>query len=227
MRIMRHAARSAVLGTPSAVLAIGLVALSGMVAAAQGPTPAPAAAIKLGYLRGQDVLAQTPGRADLEAQFNKEVDSARALEKVWGDSMNAMVGEYARVEATLTADQKTARQAALRERQTQFTQRGQQLEQQVQADNQRMIQPVLQRVSSIIDELRQEGGYTMIFDVQAQGGGVVSVDKNLDLTDVIVARLKAAGPVSVAPAAPGRLTPTKPTPGPTSAPSGVTRPKTQ
>jgi len=222
MRIIRHVARTAGLTTLGLTLATWALALTPAAAVAQGPTPAAPASIKIGYIRGQDILAQTPGRADLEAQFNKEVDSARAVEKVWGDSINTMVSDYAKSEATLSADAKTTRQAAIREKQASFQQRSQQLEQQVQADNQRMVGPVLQRIAGIIDEVRQDGGYALIFDVQSQGGGLVSADKNLDLTDLVIARVKAAGPVTPLPAKPA---PARPTAGPTSTPSGLSRPK--
>jgi outer membrane protein len=203
----------------SAGLAVGLVALDAGAAAAQGGGGTP---LKIAFIRGQDILAQTPGRAELEAQFNKEVDSARAQEKLWGDSINAMLGDYGRNEATMSADAKTARQAAIRERQAQFQQRQQQLEQQVQQDNQRLVAPVLSRVNAIIDQVRQQGGYAMIFDVQANGGGVVAADKNLDVTDQVIGALKAAGPITAT--APS-LAPTRPANGPTTTPSGVSRPK--
>lgn len=216
----------------SALLAVALIAgaplhdigFGSQVAFAQTAT-APGGVPKLAYVRGQDILAQTPGRPELEAQFNKEVDSAKALEKAWGDSMNVLVSDYAKSEATLSADQKTARQAALREKQASYQQRTQQLEQKVQAENQRLVGPVLQRVNGIIDQVRTEGGYTMIFDVQNQGSGIVSADKNLDITDQVITRLKSMGPIAT-PAAGSTTTPaTAPRTGPTSAPSGLTRPK--
>ena len=217
----------------SALIAVALIAgaplhdigFGSQIASAQTATPP--AGTKFAYVRGQDILAQTPGRPELEAQFNKEVDSAKALEKVWGDSMNTMVSDYAKKEPTMTADQKTAQQAALREKQASYQQRTQQLEQKVQADNQRLVSPVLQRVNQIIDQMRTEGGYTMIFDVQNQGSGIVSADKNLDITDQVITRLKAMGPVPI----PAAGTATSATPGvtprtgPTSTPSGLGRPK--
>jgi outer membrane protein len=215
--------------TASAVLAVGLIAgatlhevgLGTRTALAQGtPAQAPAAP-KFAYVRGQDILAQTPGRQELEQQFQKEVDSARAQEKVWGDSINALLGDYASKEATLSADARTARQAQIREKQAQFQQRQQQLEQQVQQDNQRLVAPILQRVNNILDQIRNENSYTFIFDVQAQGGAIVAADKNLDITDQVVARLRAMGPVT-----PSTGTATTPPPkGPTSTPSGLGRPR--
>jgi outer membrane protein len=193
----------------------GLIGAAGATASAQGSgTP------KLAFIRSQDIFAQTPGRAEAETRFNKELDSARAQEKVWGDSVNTLLGDYARTESTLSADAKTTRQAAIREKQAQFQQRQQQLEQQVQQDNQKLVQPILQRINSIIEGIRAEQGYAFVFDAQATGGGVIAADKSLDITDQVIARLRAAPPPTTA----GRTKPA-PSTGPTNTPSGVSRPK--
>lgn len=214
--------------TASAVLAVGLIAgatlreagLGSRTALAQGAA-VQSAVPKFAFVRGQDILAQTPGRDELEKKFQVEVDSARAQEKVWGDSINALLGDYANREATLNANARTARQAQIREKQAQFQQKQQQLEQQVQQDNQRMVAPILQRVNGILDQIRNESGYAFIFDVQAQGGAIVAADKNLDITDQVVARLKSQGPVT----APTGATASPPPKGPTSTPSGLGRPR--
>jgi outer membrane protein len=195
-----------------------------------GATTAPAGPLKLAFIRSQDIFAQAPGRADAEAQFNKELEAARAQEKAMGDSINGMFGDYAKVEPTLATDAKQSRQQAIRDKQQQFQQRQQQLEQQVQQRQGELVQPILERINHIINDLRAENGYAMVFDAQANGGGLVAADKSLDITDQVITRLKAAGPpapVANAPAAPttpsGKST-TRPG-GPTSTPSGVTRPK--
>jgi outer membrane protein len=203
-------------------LSLGFLGLLGSAAQAQGG----ATTLKLAYIRGQDILAQTPGRAEAEAQFNKEVDAARAQEKLWGDSINVMVADYGKSEATLSADQKASRQQAIREKQASFDQRRQALEQQVQQRQGELVQPILQRVNGIIEQVRAEQGYSMVFDAQAGGGGLVAADKALDITDQVVAKLKAAGPVSSGAGQPSTTRPaSRPSTGPTAAPSGVSRPK--
>jgi len=181
----------------------GLLGLGGQVAAAQGASPAPSGTLKIAFIRSQDIFAQTPGRAEAEAQFNKEVETARAQEKVMGDSINALLGDYARTESTLSADAKTSRQAAIREKQASFQQRQQQLEQKVQQRQTELVQPILQHINGIIEEVRAQNGYAIVLDAQATGGGVVAADKSLDVTDQVIARLKAAG----RPSPPRRLLP--------------------
>ena len=63
----------------------------------------------------------------------------------------------------------------------------------------------------------------LVFDAQATGGSVVAADKNLDITDQVIARLRTMAPgAPVASTKPGA---TKPATGPTAGPSGVSRPK--
>jgi len=182
--------------------------------------------LKFAYVRSQDILDQTPGKTELEAQFKKEVDSAQALEKAWGDTINTMISDFSKAEPTLSTDAKTTRGAAIRERQMQYQQRRQQLEQQLQTDNQRVTGPIIQRVNAVIEQIRTDGCYAFIFDVQAQGGGIVAADKTLDITDRVIATVQALGPVTAGPAGAGAA-PAKPAAGPTTRPSGVSRPKTQ
>jgi outer membrane protein len=191
---------------------------SSLIAGAQGPTPA-TGPTKIAYVRSQDIFAVAPGRNEAEAQFNKEVEAARAQAKVMNDSNNTMLTDYAKVEGTLTADQRLTRQQAIRDKQLQFQQRQQQLDQQVQQRQQELVAPILQLINKIINDIRNENNYSIIFDAQAQGGGVVAADKTLDITDQVIVRLKAAG-------APAAAAPAKPLTGPTSTPSGVSRPKT-
>lgn len=189
---------------------------------AQAGAQSAASPIKLAYIRSQDIFAQAPGRADAEAQFNSFVGTARAQEKTMGDSINVMLGDYAKAEATLAADVKQTRQQAIRDKQAQFQQRQQALEQQVQQKQGELVQPILERINKIINDLRAENGYAMVLDAQANGGSVVAADKNLDITDQVIARLRTMAPgAPVSNAKPAA----KPTTGPTAGPSGVTRPK--
>ena len=77
--------------------------------------------------------------------------------------------------------------------------------------------PIMEGLRKVLDDVRQEGGYSFIFDVTA-GAFIVSADKNLDITDRVLSKLRLSAPkATTAPAA-------KPA-GPTSAPAGVTTKK--
>src|SRR5579859_6238718 len=142
---------------------------------------------KIAFVDGQRIFGSVPGRAEAEAQFNKEMDSVRAKEKVMGDSMTALIADYSKSEATLTAADKTTRQQTIRDKQAAFQQQQQALEQKAQERQNELVRPILDRIHRVIDDMRAENGYTLIVDVSPNAGGsVVSFDKNLDITDQVI-----------------------------------------
>ena len=52
-----------------------------------GVLAAQAAAPKIVYVNSQKIIAQAPGRADAEAQFQKEMDQYKAQVQKMGDSL--------------------------------------------------------------------------------------------------------------------------------------------
>ena len=67
------------------------------------------------------------------------------------------------------------------------------LEQKFAARRQELVAPIEQRVQDMIDGMRAEYGCALIFDANAQGSSIASVDKSIDLTQRVIDRLKAAG----------------------------------
>lgn len=200
---------------------IAALALSAALAApgrAQA-TATPATAQKFAFVNSQTILAQSPGRAEAEAQFQKEMVTYRQQVQRMGDSLNTMMAAYDKAEVTLSPPAKEARQKIIRAKETEYQQRAQQMEQQMQQRQYELMQPIMEQVQKILTDIRAEDAYTFIFDVGSTAGVVVAADKNLDITDRVIARLKALPPTAKV------VAPAKPVPGATQAPAGVTRPK--
>jgi outer membrane protein len=179
---------------------------------------------RVAFVDGQRIFGSVPGRTEAEAQFNKEMDSVRAREKVMSDSMAALIADYSKNEATMSAADKTTKQQSIRDKQAAFQQQQQQLEQKAQERQNELVRPILDRIHRVIDDLRSENGYTLIIDVSPNAGGsVVSFDKNLDVTDQVIRKLQSM-PVATGGGASSGGSP-KPAAGARPTPSGVTQPK--
>jgi outer membrane protein len=192
----------------AAFAALLFVILAAAGASAQGQ--------KFAYIRSSVLLEQAPGRAEAEAQFDKETGAYGDQIKRMSDSLNAMVAEFEKAQASLSATVRDTRGKAIQAKQAEYERRTRDLQQKAQARQTELVQPILDRVKGAIEELRVEGGYSFVFNAD-QGSSIVAMDKNLDITDRVLAKLRS----STASAAP------KPAAGaPTAAPSGVTRPQT-
>ena len=198
---MRHAVLAGALA-----LFVGAPAIS----SAQAP-----AAQKFAYINSQAILAAAPGRAEAEAQFQKEMEGLRAQVQKLGDSLNILQQAYQKEEVSLSPPVKETRLKALREKEAAYQDRVQKLNEQAQQREGELMQPILETVRKVLDEVRADGGYSFIFDISA-GSFIVSADKNLDITDRVVAKVKSSAPRTVA----------KPATGPAAAPAGLRKPPT-
>lgn len=144
---------------------------------------------KFAFIDSRIIVDRAPGRAAAEALLQKETESLQARVKVWQDSLAAMVEEYRKGEATMTAAQKETRQKTINDKRTDFAKRADEMDQQMQQRQQELSAPIMAQIRETLDAIRAEDGYTFIFDVAA-GGVIVAADKNLDLTEKVIGRLK-------------------------------------
>jgi outer membrane protein len=205
------------LATPLALAAAAI--LTAQPARAQG-TPVP----KIAYLNSQVILQQAPGRAEAEAQFEKEMATYRQQVQRMGDSLQTMIADYNKVELSLSPAAKETRQKAIRDREAAYQKRTQDLEQAAQQRQVQLIQPVTEKIQKIIADIRAEENYAMIFDAGSSAGVLVAADSSLNITDKVLARLGVTP--STASRGPATGPAAKPAGAPLSAPSGVSRPKT-
>lgn len=162
----------------------------GGVASAQ-TTSAP----KLGYINSAQILAEAPGRAEAEAQFEREVAAYRQQLQRMSDSLQQMDSVFQKEAPRLDSATRLTRGKAIVEREQAYQQRANQLNQQMQNRQAELVRPIMEQLQKVLEALRAEERYTMIFDVAAGSGSVVvSADKSLDITAKVLARLKAAAP---------------------------------
>ncbi len=181
---------------------------------------AQAAAPKFAYIDSRAVLQASPAAVAAQSQLEREIGPYGQQVQRMRDSLQTMIADYTKVQGTLSAPQREAREKAIRDKQTEFGQRTEKLQGDAQKRESAIMQPLMDQIRTVIEQVRAQGGYSMIFDVSASNGFVVAADKSLDLTQQVVTRVKALKPAAAAApaAAPAR--------GATAAPAGVTRPKT-
>jgi outer membrane protein len=196
--------------------ALVLPAATGLVNA-QAPAQAP----KFAYVDSRTILQRAPGSAAIQAQITKERADAQASVTKMQDSLRQMYDAYLKEQPTLTPAQKEAREKALQTRNSEFDQKVSQLDQSMQQRQYELIQPMMAQIREVLDAIRNEESYTFIFDVGNDPGIIVAADKNLDITERVISRLK---PVTVNVGTKPDSTrsgATRP------APAGITRPPTK
>jgi outer membrane protein len=194
------------------VVALAVFAVAPAAVQAQGT-------LKFAYIDSRALLAQAPGRAEAEAQFQKEMSSYQQQVQKMGDSLNTMMAAYTKAELTLSPAAKEARQKTIREKETAYQERVQGLQEQAQQRQGELMGPIMQLINTAIGDVRTQDGYSFIFDVGAQGGVVVAADTTLNITDKVLARLKTIS------ARPASSVPVPAVGAPMTTPAGIAKPK--
>jgi outer membrane protein len=176
-------------------------------------------ALKIAFVNSQALMPAAPGYAAAESTLSKEGEGFRTQLQKMQDSVNKLLSDYQKAEPTLSAATKDSRQKAIQSLETDLQAKQLQFQQQFQARQNEVMAPITDAVKKVLDDIREEGGYAMILDNAPGASNIVSADKNLDITDKVVSRLRAT-PTSAVKAAPAAAKPGAP-----SSPAGVTRPK--
>ena len=196
--------------TRATVIALGLTVVAA--------TAHAQAAQKIAYINSQSLMDAAPGRAAADSALNKLGESFKASLGKLQDSAQKMLVDYQKNEPKWTAAQKEKAQKDLTAIETLLQTKQQEAQQAFTARQQELIAPITDAVRKVIDDIRIEGGYSIILDNAPGQSSIVAADKNLDITDKVVSRLRAT-PAPKVNAEPAKGAPT--------APAGVTRPPTR
>lgn len=188
-------------GAAAAVaLLAALAAAPAARAQAVGPQGQP---LKIAYINSQVILANTPGRAEAESTFNREMAGYQAQVQTLQSQLDSAVAEYNRTSLVLSPSAKQQKEQLLRDMEARTRQQVNDLNQRAQQREQELTSPIMQRVTAVIEGIRAEFNYSMIFDAAANGGALVSADRSLDISPLVIQRLQAGAGAAPAAAAPG------------------------
>lgn len=156
--------------------------------AAESPPPP---GTKFVYINSQALLKATPGASKAQETWNKELQHYRSEVQDLASQVDSLEQAYQRQESMLSDAAKSRKQKEIQQKRQQLQQRTQELEQQAAQRQHELMQPILNKVRGVIEKIREERGYTMVFD--AAGSGLLAADPSLDITNLVIQRLKAQG----------------------------------
>jgi outer membrane protein len=147
---------------------------------------------KIGYINSRAVLLATPGYAQAESTYNRELAGFRTEVEKLQASLDSMATDFEQKSVMLSATAKTAKRKEIEDRRTRMEARAQELREKAGQREQELIAPIHSKVNTVIESIRAAGNYGVIFDVGANDGMIVTADKSLDLTQQVVDKLKAS-----------------------------------
>lgn len=145
--------------------------------------------LKIAYINSQEILVNAPGAEAAQAQFDQEMQGYQAEIAQLETELQNMETALQQQQLTLSPEARTNREQALQAKFQQYQQRSSQLQELANQRRAALIQPVMDNITSVIEQMREEGAYSFILDAAA--GAIVSADPALDLTQQVITRLQA------------------------------------
>ena len=175
--------------TAAAFAAIALVAVSP--ADAQNVPPAGTTFV---YLNSAAILQAAPGSEDAQRTFDRELGEWRTELELQAATVDSLLRDYQRQEVMLSPQAKEQKQGDIQTRQQELQNRRLELENTAQQRQQELLRPILENVTGLIEQIRSENNYAMVFDISTEG--VVAAAPELDITDIVMQRLGASAPAA-------------------------------
>ncbi len=160
-----------------------------LIAAAAPAVAQTSAAQKIAYVDSRKILEAAPGSPKADSAFKVELASFQAEVKKMQDTFQKKVEDFNKVKPTLAAAEVDKRTQALGVMQNEYSQKTQELEQQADQRRGELMQPVIDQIKLVLEDVRVEQGLALIFDVSSSSG-IVASDKNLDISDRVIAKLR-------------------------------------
>jgi outer membrane protein len=151
-----------------------------------------AQALKIGYVNSQQILGTSAEAAAAEERFNQEMQGFQVEVQRLEDELTGLQERYQQQQLTLSPEARANREQQIQQKLVEYQTRTQQLQQQADQRRAELVQPVVDKITAIIETIREEGQYHLILDVAA--GSIISADTSLDLTPEVMRRLSASAP---------------------------------
>jgi len=175
--------------TAAAFMAFSLVAVSP--ADAQNVPPAGTTFV---YLNSAAILQAAPGSADAQRTFDRELGEWRTELELQAAAVDSLLRDYQRQEVMLSPQAKEQKQTEIQTLQQELQNRRLELENQAQQRQQELLRPILENVTGLIEQIRTENSYSMVFDISTEG--VVAAAPELDITEIVMQRLGTSAPAA-------------------------------
>ena len=142
---------------------------------------------KLGYIDSNEIIRGSSEAQAAQQQFDREMAQFQTEVQTMGQELQTMLAAYQQQAGTMSDDARATRENEITVKQQQYESRAQQLETQAAQRREALVEPVMERINQVIEAVRMEGAYAVIFDVAA--GAILAADPALDLTPEVLRRL--------------------------------------
>ena len=144
--------------------------------------------VKIAFISSQEILQKTPGYAAAESTYRKELQASQTEYQKLQTQLDSSQQVFDQQQLVLSPAARAAKLKDLQAMQQRIEQRSNELQDRLRQREEDLIGPLRTRITSVIQGIRAEMNYAVIFDLDA-GGYVAASDPALNITARVLQRL--------------------------------------
>lgn len=156
--------------------------------------------VKIGWTNVQYILQSLPDAKEIQTKLNTE---RAQYEKLFNEKLaegQKLMEDYQKNAATMSAVIKADKEKSLQNKQQELQELQQNSETAIQAKQQELLTPVMDKIQTAIDAVAKENGYTFVLNSESDFGGspvlLVAPDSD-NITNLVLKKLGVTPPADV------------------------------
>jgi outer membrane protein len=170
---------------------VGVTAATVLVVVTLGSRSSPVqAGPTLAYVSTEVILRQTPGFAAAESTWNAEVATMRQELESLSQRLDSALSAFDQTSIGLSPTARQEKQNELQQLNRQYQQQTSDAQARAERRQRELMAPLQERIQAVVDGIRAERNLGLVFDLSAPGNNIMAAAPALDLTTLVVRRLR-------------------------------------
>ncbi len=152
-----------------------------------------AADIRIAYYDSDQIRTEWSEFADAQSKFDKEVTELQEKADSMQTNLIEMQTEYEQQYLMLSEDKRQEKERLIGEKQAEYQSFLQQIFGEgglAERRNAELTRPLVERISTVLQEVADAEGYSLILDVAGVYNNIAYIDESLDITSEVIDKLK-------------------------------------
>ena len=143
----------------------------------------------LGHINSQEIISIMPEAATAQLALQQEVENLQEQAQMMGGEYEAQLKDFQVNQDSMSEAIRNDKLKSLQDLEERITLFQQSAQQSIQLKEAELFEPILTKIQNAIDEVSKDKGYSYVFDIGGNAGGLVYKNDTHDITNMVKAQL--------------------------------------
>tara|TARA_Y100000766_G_C18875945_1_gene590781 strand:+ start:402 stop:875 length:474 start_codon:yes stop_codon:yes gene_type:complete len=143
----------------------------------------------LGHINSQEIISIMPEAATAQLELQQEVEDLQEQGQMMASEYETQLKDFQINQENMSEAIRNDKLKSLQDLEERITLFQQSAQQSIQLKEAELFEPILTKIQNAIDQVSKEKGYSYVFDIGGNAGGLVYKNDTHDITKMVKAKL--------------------------------------